>query len=149
MGDQENGIGATTNIPVIDLQKFPDAEEYKQLKEACEEWGCFRIVNHNISVALMSEMKTVVRSLLDLPMEIKMRNTDVIAGSGYMAPSEVNPLYEGLGLYDLGSPQAVRAFCDQLGASPHQRQGSFFFSFSIFQLTAASLLVIDLLPFKN
>lgn len=117
------GNGTGTNIPVIDLQKFPDAGEYKKLKKACEEWGCFRIVNHNLSMALMSEMKMVVRSLLDLPMEIKLRNTDVIAGSGYMAPSRVNPLYEGLGLYDLGSPQAVHAFCDQLDASPHQRQG--------------------------
>lgn len=119
--DQRNGIGIRTSIPVIDMQKFPDLREYKKLKEACEEWGCFRIVNHKIPLPLMSEMKRVVRSLLDLPMEIKTRNTDAILGSGYMAPSKVNPLYEGLGLYDLGSPQAVRNFCAQLDASPHQK----------------------------
>ncbi|XP_015889491.1 2-oxoglutarate-dependent dioxygenase DAO-like [Ziziphus jujuba] len=121
MGDQDS-IGIRTNIPVIDMQKFPDSGEYEKLKEACEEWGCFRIVNHKIPLTLMSEMKTVVRSLLDLPMEIKNRNTDVIAGSGYMAPTAVNPLYEGLGLYDLGSPLAVRNFCAQLDASPHQNE---------------------------
>ncbi|KAM1047442.1 hypothetical protein ACFX2C_026798 [Malus domestica] len=109
-------------IPAIDLKKFPDAEEYRKLREASETWGCFRLVNHMIPPALMSEMKSVVRSLLDLPMEIKKQNKDVIAGSGYMAPSKVNPLYEALGLYDLGSGQAVDSFCSQLNASSYQRE---------------------------
>ncbi|CAN6563549.1 unnamed protein product [Malus baccata var. baccata] len=109
-------------IPAIDLKKFPDAEEYRKLREASETWGCFRLVNHMIPPALMSEMKSVVRSLLDMPMEIKKQNKDVIAGSGYMAPSKVNPLYEALGLYDLGSGQAVDSFCSQLNASSYQRE---------------------------
>lgn len=123
-------------IPVIDMQEFEGVEQYRKLREASEEWGCFRIVNHNIRVGLMTEMKKVVRDLLDLPMEIKRRNTDVIAGSGYMAPSDKNPLYEALGLYDLGSPQALRDFCSQLGASPHQR----FLSFSPHLLSVPFLL---------
>lgn len=113
-----------SSVPVIDLLEFGDSlasEAYKKLREACEEWGCFRIVNHGISLNLMEEMKEVVRSLLDRPIEIKRRNTDAIAGSGYVAPSAVNPLYEALGLYDFGSPEALCAFCDQLDALPHQR----------------------------
>ncbi|KAK4368255.1 hypothetical protein RND71_012047 [Anisodus tanguticus] len=70
----------------------------------------------------MAEMKEVVRTLLDLPTEIKRRNKDVIAGSGYMAPSEKNPLYEALGLFDMSSSKDVDEFCTQLGASPHQRE---------------------------
>ncbi|TQD89066.1 hypothetical protein C1H46_025354 [Malus baccata] len=119
MGEGEEDCGT---IPAIDLKKFPDAEEYRKLREASETWGCFRLVNHMIPPALMSEMKSVVRSLLDLPMEIKKQNKDVIAGSGYMAPSKVNPLYEALGLYDLGSGQAVDSFCSQLNASSYQRE---------------------------
>jgi hypothetical protein len=69
----------------------------------------------------MEEMKKVIGELFELPMEIKKRNTDVIAGSGYMAPSATNPLYESLGLYDLASPQAMHDFCSQLDASPNQR----------------------------
>ncbi|XP_030465751.2 2-oxoglutarate-dependent dioxygenase DAO-like [Syzygium oleosum] len=107
-------------VPAIDIQDFPG--QYRKLREACEVWGCFRIVNHKIPLELMSEMKAVVRSLLDLPSDIKKRNSDVIAGSGYMVPSEKNPLYEALGLYDMGSSQAVQAFCSQLDASPHQRE---------------------------
>ncbi|KAJ7953272.1 2-oxoglutarate-dependent dioxygenase [Quillaja saponaria] len=110
------------SIPVIDMQKFPDPEEYKKLREACEKWGTFRIVNHLIPSTLMAEMKRAVRSLLDLPFEIKKRNTEVIPGSGYKAPNAVNPLYEALGLYDMGSLQAVQTFCSQLNATPHQRE---------------------------
>lgn len=39
-----------------------------------------------------------------------------------MAPSQVNPLYEALGLYDMGSSQAVETFCSQLDASSYQRE---------------------------
>ncbi|KAJ1380947.1 Oxoglutarate/iron-dependent dioxygenase [Sesbania bispinosa] len=109
-------------IPVVDLGKISDKVECNKLREACEKWGCFRIINHSIPPTLMAEMKTVVRTLLDLPMEIKKRNKDAIAGSGYMAPSAVNPLYEALGLYDLGSSQALHNFCSQLEATPHQRK---------------------------
>ncbi|CAN4081784.1 unnamed protein product [Withania somnifera] len=113
------------SVPVIDLQDFP--RQLSRLIWACEEWGCFRILNHEVHdnilpVSLMSEMKKVVRILLDLPTEIKKCNKDVIAGSGYMPLSEKNPLYEALGLCDMSSPQDVDAFSTQLGASPHQRE---------------------------
>ncbi|KAF4380832.1 hypothetical protein F8388_017186 [Cannabis sativa] len=62
---------------------------YQKLREACEEWGCFRVINHGIPKSLMSDMKTFVRFLLDLPTEIKARNADIITGSGYVAPSVV------------------------------------------------------------
>ncbi|KAM7279697.1 hypothetical protein ACFE04_006831 [Oxalis oulophora] len=109
---------AEKSISVIDLQDFP--RQYENLRQAAEEWGCFRILNHKIPTSLLSEMKTVVRSFLDLPSEIKVRNTDAIAGSGYMKPSQKNPFYEALGLY-MGNSKAVETFCDQLDASPHQR----------------------------
>ncbi|KAM1062390.1 hypothetical protein TB2_026292 [Malus domestica] len=64
MGD---GDEDRKTIPAINLKFFPDEEEYRKLREALETWGCFRFVNHRIPVALMSEMKCVVRSLLDLP----------------------------------------------------------------------------------
>lgn len=137
--------GGDLCIPAIDMQKLEDdgeqQEQHKKLREASEEWGCFRIVNHKIPLSLMSEMKKVVRELLDLPMEIKMRNTDVIAGSGYMAPSQVNPLYEALGLYDLGNPHSVRTFCSQLDVSPHQR--FLFFLSSFFQILLITVISVN------
>ncbi|XAR68211.1 Gibberellin 3-beta-dioxygenase [Bertholletia excelsa] len=114
-------MSTSISIPVIDLQEeFPSLSQ--KLIEACKTWGCFRIVNHGVPAALMSEMKSVVMSLFDLPGEIKRRNTDAIAGSGYVAPNVVNPLYEAFGLYDVGSPEAVQNFCTQLDISPLQRE---------------------------
>ncbi|PON70905.1 Oxoglutarate/iron-dependent dioxygenase [Trema orientale] len=125
MGEDQQ-VSSGTIIPVIDLREFGDSHNsekaYKKLREACEEWGCFRLVNHPIPMHLMSETKAVFRSLLDLPVEMKERNVDVIDGSGYVAPSPANPLYEALGLYDFGSTEAIHSFCDQLDASHHQRE---------------------------
>ncbi|GAB4848358.1 hypothetical protein Ancab_003051 [Ancistrocladus abbreviatus] len=120
-------------IPVIDLEDFPGQSE--KLREACEKWGCLRLTNHGVPAALMADMKAVVRSLLNLPMEIKQRNTDVIAGSGYMAPSVVNPLYEALGLYDAGSSHAVDTFCSQLEVSPVQRKTIELYAEAIYKVT--------------
>ncbi|KAK7406969.1 hypothetical protein VNO78_08606 [Psophocarpus tetragonolobus] len=111
------------SIPVIDVGKMNgEEEELKKLREACERWGCFRIINHTIPATLMAEMKSVVEALHDLPVEIKERNTHVLAGSGYVGPTEFSPFFESLGIYDMCSSQAMDNFCSQLQASPHQRQ---------------------------
>ncbi|CAH9100816.1 unnamed protein product [Cuscuta europaea] len=111
-----------TKVPVIDFEDFP--AQSQKLIEACEEWGCARIVNcHSIlPVSLMSEMKQVVRSLFDLPQEIKERNKHILPISGYVPPNVINPFYESMGMYDMSSPQDVETFCTQLDASPSQRE---------------------------
>ncbi|CAO2816548.1 unnamed protein product [Amaranthus hypochondriacus] len=111
---------AGKSIPIIDLEEFELNSE--KLKEVFQKWGCFRVINHGISPQLMAEMKSVARELLDLPTEIKRKNVDVLPGSGYMAPSEKNPLYEALGLFDVASPTSVSTFCTQLQASSKQRE---------------------------
>lgn len=105
---------------MVDLKEYE--RDPQKLREASEKWGCFRLVNHGVPTKLMAEMKELTRDLLDLPLEIKQRNKDVIPGSGYMAPSEKNPLYEALGLFDAGSSSSVSSFCSQLEASPQQRK---------------------------
>ncbi|KAK1410610.1 hypothetical protein QVD17_37147 [Tagetes erecta] len=109
-------------IPVIDLHDFPN--QLSKLVTTCEEWGCFRLLNHQdvLSPTLMSDMKTVVTSLFDLPVEIKRRNVDVITTSGYTPPTTASPLHETLGFYDVASGHDVDIFCDQLDASSHQRE---------------------------
>lgn len=121
----------SSTIPVIDLLDFPN--QSSKLIAASEDWGCFRLINfqHILPATLMSDMKEVVRSLFDLPVEIKRRNVDVIAGSGYMAPTPKNPFYEALGLYDMASPSDVHNFCSQLNASSHQRYASVTEDFTI------------------
>ncbi|KAG5530822.1 hypothetical protein RHGRI_025706 [Rhododendron griersonianum] len=135
----------TTSLPVIDVQDFP--AQSGKLVAACEAWACFRIINHGIPTALMSDMHTVGTALFERPMEIKRRTTNPnIPDRGYVAndggssstvltPSAPLPsphqqretkqrefLYESLGLYDPASPGAIDAFCDQLELFPKQRE---------------------------
>lgn len=108
-------------IPVFDLHNLPN--QLPELISACENWGCFRLINNHeiLSTKLMLEMKTVVRSLLDLPAEIKRRSSEAIAGSGYMAPNAKNPLYETLALYDMAESGDVERFFQELDATRDQR----------------------------
>ncbi|KAK8926351.1 putative 2-oxoglutarate/Fe(II)-dependent dioxygenase [Platanthera zijinensis] len=113
---------ATTKIsvPVVDLSNFPS--EMKKLTAASTELGCFRVVNHGIPVALQAEMKAAVRFLFEMSAESKLRNTDIITGSGYVPPSPKNPSYEAFGLYDAASSSDVRDFCSRLEVSPFYRE---------------------------
>ncbi|KAH7860371.1 hypothetical protein Vadar_012710 [Vaccinium darrowii] len=115
------GTAGASNIPVIDMQDFP--AQSGKLMEACREWGCFRIINHGISPELMGEMKAVSRSLLDLPVEIKLRNSHPVQGKGYTPRNKASPVFEGLGCYDMAAPGNLDNFFDQLCVSdPYQRE---------------------------
>ncbi|CAN6885252.1 unnamed protein product [Brassica oleracea var. botrytis] len=110
-------------IPTIDLEEvISDKILNQKIREASERWGCFRVMNHGVSLSLMSEMKKTIMDLFERPHEVKVRNTDVLLGIGYRAPYDINPYYETFGLYDMASPQAVDTFCDQLDASADQRE---------------------------
>ncbi|PSS16231.1 2-oxoglutarate-dependent dioxygenase [Actinidia chinensis var. chinensis] len=115
---QNMGMGGC--IPVIDMKDFAGLSE--KLMEACRGLGCFRIINHNIPESLMMEMKVVSRSLLDLPLEVKLRNSDPVEGKGYTSPHKASAVFEGLGCYDMTAPGALDNFFHQLGASPQQRE---------------------------
>ncbi|KAF7140344.1 hypothetical protein RHSIM_Rhsim06G0186000 [Rhododendron simsii] len=110
-----------SNIPVIDMQDFPG--QAGKLMDACREWGCFRLINHGISPALMGEMKAVSRFLLDLPVEIRLRNSHSVQGKGYTPLNEASPVFEALGCYDIAAPGSLDNFFDQLCVSdPRQRE---------------------------
>ena len=114
---QDMGMGAC--IPVIDMKDFSGQSE--KLMKACRDWGCFRIVNHSIPESLMMDMKAVSRSLLDLPLELKLRNSHPVQGKGYTSRNNASPVFEGLGCYDMAAPGALDNFFDQLCVSPQQR----------------------------
>ncbi|KAJ9541023.1 hypothetical protein OSB04_027529 [Centaurea solstitialis] len=121
-------MATTCSIPVIDLHDFPN--QSSKLMAACEEWGCFRLLNHHevLPSTLMSEMKSVVKSLFDLPVEIKCQNRDHSTGGGYMAPTAEQPFYEALGLYGMDISHSIETFCSQLHVSPYQRMNKYHFT---------------------
>lgn len=135
-------LANTISLPVIDLRNFPS--ERSKLAAASTALGCFRVVNHGIPAALQADMKAAIRSLFGISAEAKLRNADVIAGSGYMPPSPENPLYEAFGLYNAASSSDVRAFCSLLEASPSQRCASLF----PFTSSASFLISVLALYFK-
>ncbi|KAK6134483.1 hypothetical protein DH2020_031765 [Rehmannia glutinosa] len=111
----------TKSVPIIDMADLQTLPE--KIVRACEELGCFRLINHGISMSLMSEMKAVIRSLLDLPLEVKMKNSNPLEPSkGYTPPNLASPFFDSLSLYDMASPGAVEDFCSQMDASSYQRE---------------------------
>lgn len=108
-------------VPIIDMK----VGEGEKMVKACEEWGCFRVVNHGVPLDLMKEMKAVAASLLDLPVEAKQRiPLNQIEGIGYTPPnpsSYIGTFFETMSLSDVASPDSVHHFLHQLDASPHQR----------------------------
>lgn len=115
-----NQMASKRRVPVIDMGDAQTQPE--KLVAACEEFGCFRVKNHGIRSSLMTEMKAVVRTLLELPLELKMRNLNSNEPSkGYTPPNMASAFFDSLSLYDMASPAAVHHFCDQMDATPHQR----------------------------
>ncbi|CAN1354588.1 Gibberellin 2-beta-dioxygenase 8 [Linum perenne] len=43
----------------------------EKLREACREWGIFRVVNHGVPTLLMDQIKSVARDLFSQPFESK------------------------------------------------------------------------------
>ncbi|KAL1197230.1 Gibberellin 2-beta-dioxygenase 6 [Cardamine amara subsp. amara] len=54
-------------IPVIDLERL----DKEILREACREWGIFRLENHGVPLPLMSQLQEISESLLNLPFKNK------------------------------------------------------------------------------
>ncbi|TVU29473.1 hypothetical protein EJB05_21039, partial [Eragrostis curvula] len=107
-------------LPVIDLSLLAGErpEESARLLDAAQRLGCFRVTGHGVLSALQADMKAAARALHELPGDTKRRNADVTQGSGYMAPTATNPLFESLGAYDAANPADVDAFCALLDAPP-------------------------------
>lgn len=111
---------STKSVPVIDMKDLQTL--HSKIVKACEEFGCFRLKNHGLPPPLMSEMEAVARSLLNLPLETKMKNFNRTEPSkGYIPPNIVSPFFDCLSLYDTTSSAALEDFCAQMEASPYQR----------------------------
>ncbi|KAH9325182.1 hypothetical protein KI387_005360, partial [Taxus chinensis] len=92
-------------LPVIDLSQFPqefDEEGTNRLqnhpllatvREACEEWGFFRIVNHGVPLHLLENVMSVSRELFTMPTEAKDRATTCKPLDSYFRAPVGNSLF--------------------------------------------------------
>ncbi|GLJ41174.1 hypothetical protein SUGI_0852470 [Cryptomeria japonica] len=110
------------DLPVIDFSKFPqelDDEELShvrdhpmlaKLREACIEWGFFRLVNHGISVELLEKTQNVGRGLLSMPTEAKDRATTCNPFDSYRRKAN----FETFSLLDSSNSQSQEQMCLKL-----------------------------------
>lgn len=60
-------------LPVIDLQRIDEEKEKEKLKEACSEWGMFRLINHGIPISLLEKVHENAKKLFSLSFESKQK----------------------------------------------------------------------------
>ncbi|XP_050229486.1 oxoglutarate-dependent flavonoid 7-O-demethylase 1-like [Mercurialis annua] len=63
------------SVPLIDMTNLvnprPSRDELHKLHSACKHWGVFQLINHGVSIELLSNMKKQVREFFDLPLQDK------------------------------------------------------------------------------
>eukprot|EP01018_Ginkgo_biloba_P035679 Gb_26939 [translate_table: standard] len=124
--ENRNGLCESDEIPVIDLSQVQpqlvledkdycqeESSVYMKVRRACEEWGCFQVINHGISEDLL-QMDTVCREMFRLPQHTKEKNVSSSPSYGYLGPSPLLPFYESLGMAGVPHPEAIQHFSDQL-----------------------------------
>ncbi|KAL5182528.1 Protein SRG1 [Glycine soja] len=67
------------DMPIIDFSKLTKGnkeethEEILKLSTACEEWGFFQIINHDIDLDLLESIEKITRGFFMLPLEEKQK----------------------------------------------------------------------------
>ncbi|XVF34433.1 hypothetical protein REPUB_Repub18cG0058700 [Reevesia pubescens] len=107
-------------IPVIEFPTAgsPDLERgthgwqqlCKRVREACETYGCFQVVYERIPRKLREETFSLVRELLEVPMENKKKNVNPKPYHSYFGPCNQDSLYEGFGIEDASNYDSVKSF---------------------------------------
>ncbi|KAJ7545943.1 hypothetical protein O6H91_08G017200 [Diphasiastrum complanatum] len=66
---------SSNEIPVVDLAGLQDDSRsgvLAEIKNACERWGFFQVINHGVPVPVIERMMDVARRFHELPTEEKM-----------------------------------------------------------------------------
>lgn len=60
-------------VPVIDLEgaETRRKEIVNQIREACERWGCFQLINHGMEASIIDSTLEAIRKLHEQPNEAK------------------------------------------------------------------------------
>ncbi|GAU38549.1 hypothetical protein TSUD_320210 [Trifolium subterraneum] len=105
----------STNMPVIDFSKLSKGtkeeflNELYKLSTACEEWGFFQVINHEIDLNLIENIEDMSKEFFMLPLEEKQKYP--------MAPGTV----QGYGQAFVFSEDQKLDWCNMfaLGIEPH------------------------------
>ncbi|GLJ47807.1 hypothetical protein SUGI_1009720 [Cryptomeria japonica] len=105
-------------VPVIDLSLLGNGHDsesmYAQVRKACEEWGCFVVVNHGVKEDIIHQMDSSTRDAFALPKETRQRNIFQRRNVSHIADLPAMPFYESFGVPGAPDPDAIQKFSDQL-----------------------------------
>ena len=59
------------SIPIIDMSNWEDPEVAKSICDAASKWGFFQIVNHDVPVEVLENVKNATYRFFGLPAEVK------------------------------------------------------------------------------
>lgn len=88
------------DLPVIDLaalhwkskaesdeqQVRRSDEELQKLRDACQQWGFFHVINHGINPTLIETVDSIARDMFSLPTDIKEKAILPTSFTGYIRP---------------------------------------------------------------
>ncbi|KAH9321566.1 hypothetical protein KI387_016205, partial [Taxus chinensis] len=110
------------NIPVLDMSRCGEKECIENIRQACEELGCFRIVNHGIATDLLRQADLVCRDVFKLPKETKIKNVSPVPFAGYYGGVSHDRafVHETLGIAEVPNPEAIRDFSNLMWSHGNQ-----------------------------
>ncbi|KAL3844122.1 hypothetical protein ACJIZ3_001525 [Penstemon smallii] len=110
------------SIPIIDLNALSATE---LVRNACQKWGMFHLINHGIPLSLVDEAEEHARRLFGLPLERKLKALRSPSGATGYGVARISPFFSKLmwheGFTIMGSavdhakelwPDEYEEFCD-------------------------------------
>ncbi|KAH9329546.1 hypothetical protein KI387_001654 [Taxus chinensis] len=103
-------------VPVIDLSSLKKENDEAEatlakVKKACQEWGCFLVVNHGIDQETIAEMDSATRETF----KVSKENKEKIQGEfGYIPSMPALPFLEILPVNGAPEPRAIQKFAEQM-----------------------------------
>ena len=61
------------SIPVIDMSNYEDPEVMDSICDAAEKWGFFQIVNHDVPLSVLEDVKKATYRFFELPKDEKKK----------------------------------------------------------------------------
>ena len=133
---------------LLDLEREPNNlqnhESVSRVKEACKEWGMFRLVNHGIPQNLLQKVKSVSHQLFFEPEEAKERAATCNAKNGYTKfPTNKVLVFNDLPISNL-MPKVCKKY-DPCPMKKHQQYGMYYFQYpSMMRNVCFKLIVLFL-----
>ncbi|XP_059643351.1 probable 2-oxoglutarate-dependent dioxygenase SLC1 [Cornus florida] len=97
--DHQPNLNVNFNLPIIDfaeLQGSNRSQVLKSLAHACQHYGFFQLVNHNIADDVLSSMMEVSRRFFELPLEEREKYMSADMGSPVRYGTSFNQSKDGV-----------------------------------------------------